>query len=155
MRWGIAAALAAALAASPWRGAAAQDGSLERTAGFERGFATSLYVFDACGDAVAGRLYRQALAERFNQCPFSAEARSRFGRRTRLQQAKARTAIQAMIDQGEGVPMRLEGMAATCREQRSSEGYQAVRAKLERYGQGNLAAAEVVAAPCDAAEVGP
>ena len=151
------AALAGPAAAQPPTAspAGSPTGSLERTDAFERGFATSFYVFDACGDALAGRAYRRALAERAAQCPFSEAARSRLARRDRLQQAKSQAAIQAMIERHEGLPVRLDGMSATCHEQRQSEAYQALRAKLDGYAQGRAPAAEVVTGACDAAEIGP
>jgi hypothetical protein len=47
---------------------------LERTDAFEVAYGMSFHI-DACGDATTGQLYRQALVEKFENCPFSAEAR--------------------------------------------------------------------------------
>src|SRR4051794_10728092 len=51
---------------------------LERTDAFDRAYAASFYEFDACGDGLAGRIYRNALVEKLKQCPFSAPAKQRF-----------------------------------------------------------------------------
>ena len=128
---------------------------LQRTEAFERGFATSLYVFDACGDPLAGRMFRRALAERVAQCPFSPEARARYARRTRLQQAKAREAMRSMVESRGGLPMRLDGMAHTCHAEQNSEAYQILRGKLQAFDAGRADAAAVVGSACDAEDVMP
>ena len=147
-----AAPLAALLLAA---GAPAAEPALEDVLAFERGFAVSLYQFDACGDALTGRLFRRALAERFAHCPFSAEARERFARRTRAEQAKARAMLQAMIEREGGLPLRLEGMAETCHARQASEPYRALRTRLEAYAEGALPAEAILPAACDAPDILP
>jgi hypothetical protein len=138
---------------------AAQSGPegpvLDRPDAFERAFAVSAYSFDACGDPLAGRMFRRALAEKFAHCPFSPEARSRFQQRTLAQQAKARDTMQSMIESHGGLPMRLDGMSKTCREQQASDDYKQFRSLLDQYAQGSLPAEAVIAAPCDAADLAP
>ncbi len=149
-------ALAGLLAASLAGPARSEVGPvLDRTDAFERGFAVSLYLFDACGDPLAGRMFRRALAERFAQCPFSPAARSRYQQRILVQQAKVRTALQSMIETRGGLPVQLDGMAMTCREQQASEDYKRVRVRLEQYAQQKLPAEAVIAAPCDASDITP
>ena len=140
-----------ALGAQPASGQA----PLQRTAAFERGFATSLYVFDACGDPLAGRMFRRALAKRIEQCPFSAEARARYARRTALQQAKARKAMRSMIERQGGLPMRLDGMNATCHAEQASADYQALRSKLQAFDEGRVDAAAIIGEACDAEQITP
>lgn len=129
--------------------------ALDRPEAFERAFATSAYTFDACGDPLAGRLFRRALAERFAHCPFTSEARSRFQQRTRSQQAKSRKMVEEMIETRGGLPMHLDGMSMTCHEQQADTGYRSFRERLDQYGRGDLPAEAVIAAPCDAPEITP
>lgn len=57
-------------------------------------------------------------------------------------------------DQG-GLPMRLEGMTRTCREQMDSPEYQEVRGRLDKFASGKAGPDVVFAQPCDAAEITP
>jgi hypothetical protein len=129
--------------------------ALSHPEAFERAFATSSYTFDACGDPLAGRLFRRALAERFAHCPFTIEAQSRFQQRTRIQQEKARRMIAEMVEAHGGLPMHLDGMAMTCHEQQASADYRRLRERLDQYAQGDLSAEAVIGAPCDAPEITP
>lgn len=122
---------------------------------FERGLALSFYRFDACGDPLAGRMFRRALADKFAHCAFSDAARSRYRDRARAQQARSQQLIQGMIESRGGLPNRLDGMSMTCREQQSAADYQAARARLQQYSAGEIGADAVIAAPCDAAELTP
>lgn len=135
--------------------APAEHPALERPEAFERGFAVSFYRFDACGDQLAGRMFRRSLAEKFAQCPFSPEARSRYQERTRAQQAKVQRTMQSMVESLGGLPMRLDGMSMTCHEQRSTSSYKQFRERLEQHSQGNLPADAIFAAPCDAPDIVP
>ncbi len=65
--------------------------------GVERA-ATSSCTLDACGDPLAGRVFRRALAERSARCPLAAEAQSRFQQRTRTQQERSRRMVAEMIE---------------------------------------------------------
>ena len=134
---------------------AADDRPLDDPTAFERSFAASLYQFDACGDGVAGRMYRRALAERFAACPFTPEARSRFQRRTRAEQAKVRRRMDALIEANGGLPQQLDGMAETCHAVQASDDYRRFRARLDQYVLGAIPADAVLPAACDAAEITP
>ena len=141
---------------SPAAAQSAPDGpALDHPEPFERAFATSAYTYDACGDPLAGRIFRRALVERFAHCPFTPEARSRFQQNTRGQLAKSRQMVQNMIDSNGGLPMRLEGMSMTCHEQQASDDYRQFRDRLDQYSQGGLPAEAVIAAPCDAPDIAP
>lgn len=151
----IRAALAGLVVWSLGGPASAEDHALDRPDAFERGFAVSFYVFDGCGDPLAGRMFRRALAERFAQCPFTPAARSRYQQRTRAQQAKVQTTMQGMIESLGGLPIRLDGMSMTCHEQQSTPGYQQLHDRLEQYSQGKLPAEAIVTAACNAADISP
>jgi hypothetical protein len=151
MRLLLSALVGMGLLVSPGRA----EGPLQQTNAFERAYGLSFYIFDACGDAVAGRIWRRALVERFGQCPFSAEAQARFKNRSTAQRIKAGKAIQSMIEARGGLPIRLEGMSQTCREQRDSAPYQTLRSRLEAYDDGAIASTALIAAPCDADTITP
>ena len=104
---------------------------------------------------MAGRLFRRALTERFAHCPFTAEARSRFQQRTRIQQAKSRRMVEELVEAHGGLPMHLDGMPMTCHEQQADSGYRTFRERLDQYAQGGLPAEAVIPAPCDAPEITP
>ena len=127
----------------------------DATDAFERAYATSFYAFDACGDGVAGRIYRQALVARLSQCPFTDTAKARFRERAALQRRKSSGAINAMIEQHGGVPNRLEGMTQTCNEHRAADAYRAVRSRLDQYAAGKATAEAVVPEPCEAETIRP
>jgi hypothetical protein len=136
-------------------GAAAQAPLLEDPAAFEHGFAVSLYQFDACGDPLAGRIFRRALAERFAQCPFSPAARSHYQQATRAEFARVRERMKQLIEENGGLPRELVGMSTTCHAQQASEAYRGFRALLERYQAGGVTAEAVIPAACDARDVRP
>jgi hypothetical protein len=135
--------------------AARAEGPPQDTTAFEQAYGLSFYVFDACGDGLAGRIWRRALVERFDQCQFSPEARAKFKRRSTAQRVKASKAIQGMIEEHGGLPIRLDGMSQTCREQQDSAPYQTLRSRLEAYDDGAMTSAALITAPCDAGTITP
>ncbi len=125
------------------------------TQAFDRAYATSFYTFDACGDALSGRWFRQAVTERVTSCQFSTEAKAAFRERSTLQRRKSGRVIAAMIDKQGGFPVQLTGMSMTCREQQALPEYQAARSRLEKYARGEAPAADVVSGACDAKTITP
>lgn len=134
---------------------AAKPAALESTAAFQNAYAASFYQFDACGDGVAGNIYRSALVARLKQCPFSAAAKQRFPAWAAAQRHKSSLAMSKLIEENGGLPIRLEGMTQTCREQRESSEYRAVRSRLDDFAAGRISPDAVVAQPCDASEIVP
>jgi len=134
---------------------AAKPTILERTDAFDRAYAASFYDFDACGDGIAGRIYRKALTEKLTQCPFSSDAKKRFQMRSAAQRRKSSQVMAKLIDDNGGLPVRLEGMTRTCREQIDSPEYRQVRGELDAYAAGKAGPDAVVAQPCDAPEITP
>jgi hypothetical protein len=131
------------------------DAALDRTDAFEQAYGASFFEFDACGDGLSGRLYRQALTDRLMHCPFTDAAKARFRTRAAMQRRKSGEIIRELIEQTGGMPVRLEGMTRTCREQMDSPEYQAVRARLDAYSAGAAGRDDVVPTPCDAARITP
>lgn len=128
---------------------------LERADAFEHACAASFYQVDTCGDGITGRAFRSVLVARLEQCPFSNAAKVRFFIRATAQPRKSRQAIGKLIEANGGLTIRLAGMQRTCRAQRESAECQEVRSRLEAFSAGRLKVDAVVAAPCDAAEIGP
>jgi hypothetical protein len=129
--------------------------ALDRTDAFEQAYGASFFEFDACGDGLSGRLYRQALTDRLMHCPFTAAAKARFRTRAAMQRRKSGEIIRELIEQTGGMPVRLEGMTRTCREQMDSPEYQAVRSRLDAYSTGAASRDDVVPSPCDADRIAP
>jgi hypothetical protein len=128
---------------------------LQRTDAFRSAYAASFYEFDACGDGFAGRIYRNALTQKLDRCPFTAEAKQRFRAWAPAQRRKASEAITNLIEKTGGLPVRLDGMTQTCHAQMASAEYRTVRRRLEDFYVGKIGADAVVAQPCDAAEIAP
>lgn len=135
--------------------AAADQATAPPTQAFDQAYAASFYQFDACGDGVAGRIYRTALSEKLKQCPFSADEKKRFAARSAQQRRKSSATMAKLIEDNGGLPMRLPGMTRSCHEQIDSQEYQAVRARLDSFSAGKAGPDSVVPQPCDAAEIAP
>jgi hypothetical protein len=133
----------------------ADEAGAGSTAAFDKAYAASFYQFDACGDGIAGRIYRNALAAKLKQCPFSAEAKARFQVRSAAQRRKSSQVMAKLIEDNGGLPVRLDGMTRTCREQMDSPEYRTVRSRLDDYTAGKAGPDTVVPQPCDAAEITP
>lgn len=134
---------------------AADPGQLDRIAPFEQAYAASFYTFDGCGDGVAGLIYRRALLARFAQCPFAAAARDRFRQHIALQRRKSGELIRQQIQDHGGVPLRLQGMPMTCREQQASATYRSFRDRLEHFAAGTATPESVIPEPCEAGAISP
>jgi hypothetical protein len=136
-------------------GASAESAALDNPSAFEQAYGASFFDFDACGDGLSGRIYREVLVEKLVHCPFTDEAKARFRTRSAVQRRKSGEIIRALIERTGGMPVRLEGMTRTCREQMDSPEYQAVRSRLEAYSAGAASRDDVMPWPCDASEITP
>jgi hypothetical protein len=123
---------------------------------FENAYVVSFYGFDACGDQLAGRIFRKALTERVMNCPFSDEAKAKFQKWSVLQRRKASQEIAKLVEaNGGGLPVKLDGMSNTCHEQRTSPEYTALHDKIDRYDEGLLPANGLIPEGCDATSISP
>jgi hypothetical protein len=129
--------------------------TLENIQAFERAYATSYYMFDACADTKHGRIFRQALVDRFKQCSFTPAAKESFRVRTAMLREKLGAKIFAMIEANGGLLVQVEGMPLTCREQKAVPEYVALTATLEKYTAGQASAQDVLPTPCDADTITP
>ncbi len=145
----------AAMPNTSWSAQTDEAAVLERTDAFEKAYGASFYEFDACGDGIAGRIYRSALADKLKHCPFSESAKQRFQLKATAQRGKSSEAIAKLIEDHGGLPMRLEGMTRSCREQFDSPEYRQVRSRLDDFSARKLGSDAVVTQPCDTAEINP
>lgn len=122
----------------------------DSTTAFEQAYATSLFVFDACGDGDHGVIFRRALAERMAQCAISPAALQRFQLRAALllQNEKDRT-NKVILERG-GYPDRIEGMSGTCHEHQTAPGYMQLRDKLNKYSEGLATFDAIIPGDCEA-----
>lgn len=127
----------------------------DATRAFETAYAASFYEFDACGDGLSGRTYRRALSDKVAHCPFPADVKQRFIQRAAAQRQKSAKALARLIEDNGGLPVRLDGMTRTCREQSETAEYQAIRARLDAFSAGKLGVDGVVPEACDATGVSP
>ena len=145
----------AGIAALLWCSSAKADPALSNTAAFEQADAASFYNLDACGDSLDGRTFRRALLEKFLDCPFNAEARTRFARWSQAEQRHSRELMAKVVDANGGLPERLPGMTQTCHEQLSSPAVTQLRSTLQKYAAGEITATAVLPAACDASSIEP
>jgi len=134
---------------------AAAQTTLDRPDAFEHAYALSLYQFDACGDPMAGQLYRRALAARFAQCPFSPDARGRYTQQTQAHLARTRQWMEDMVERDGGLPVQLKGMTTTCHALQASGPYVEFRGLLDAFNAGTLTADAIIPAACDAPDLAP
>ena len=125
------------------------------TRAFEQAFATSLFVFDACGDEDHGVIFRKALAEKMAQCAISQTALQRFRQRTAVLLKNERDRINKIIAERGGMPDRIEGMTVTCHEHQSSPSYVRLRDTLNAYSEGLANFDAIIPDECDAAAFTP
>ncbi len=125
------------------------------TNAFEQAFATSLYVFDACGDGAAGQMFRRALAAKMQQCSIPDDAMKHYRLRTAYLLQKERERMDKIIEERGSVPNRVEGMAVTCHENRTSPAYVQMRDKLNAYSEGRAKPDAILPGDCDAASFTP
>lgn len=143
----LAATLAALLIST---GAAAEKPkALTDTGTFRAAYGSSFYGFDICGDAATGQLYRKALAEKVEHCPFTADAKAGF-QQWRVDADRHVTAdIQRYIAEHDKLPERLDQKKTNCRTERETPAYQKTIALLAQYAKGEVGFDAVVPDACD------
>ena len=123
--------------------AAAQD--REATESFRNSFSMSFYAFDWCGDNAIGALYRRAIRDKLDRCPFSAAAKERFHAWSDDEAKQADQAIRSYLADHSGkLPERVEGMKVSCAESLQSGDAVKFRRTLERYGKGEASVDSVI-----------
>jgi hypothetical protein len=124
---------------------------LTDTSRFKAAFQGSFYGFDVCGDSANGKLYRKALIEKVQNCPFTKEAKSDFGGWAASAEPKGAEEIRRYIAEHDKLPPRLDRRKLNCIAQQQNDAFKQVLAALSKFAAGEARADDVVPDPCDAA----
>jgi hypothetical protein len=146
-RYSIAALALAMLIAGP--ALAEKPAPLRDSSAFRAAYGMSYYGFDVCGDAENGQLYRKALAEKVDHCPFTAGAKADFKQWSVAADAKGSTDVQRYIAEHDKLPESLDQKKTQCRKEQATPAYQKTVALLARYAKGEVKFDAVVPDPCD------
>ena len=125
--------------------------TLTDTGRFRAAFQGSFYGFDVCGDAANGKLYRKALIDRVELCPFSKDAKADFSQWAEGAETKGSADIQRYIAEHDKLPPRLDRRKTACLAEQQNTAYQQALAMLAKYAAGRVKADAVVPDACDAA----
>jgi hypothetical protein len=142
----VAIALAALLAANALAGtpAAPAEGDAFRLA-----YRMSYYGFDVCGDSADGQLYRKAMIEKFDHCPFTPAAKTDFKQWSATTDAKSAAEVQRYIAEHDKLPASLDEKKMQCRQEQATPAYQKTVALLAQYAKGEVKFDAVVPDACD------
>lgn len=111
----------------------------------------SFFDYDACGDAEAGQIFRRALIEKLERCPFSPQAMNDFQKwRIETLERMATELWQAQHKGTElhGPPELSDGTVSSCAEYREIPRHQSKRLSLLRYDRGEIDVDEVIGEEC-------
>jgi hypothetical protein len=124
---------------------------------YEIAYGMSFHDFDACGDSEAGRIFRRAVVEKLELCPFSPEAMAKF------QEWRIGTLEGLLSDLWEAVSQgikpagppelsvgqtNLDGTLMTCADYRSTPRYLKRRLDLLRYSRSELSVDQLLGEEC-------
>ena len=119
------------------------------TTTFRAALSASFYGFDICGDAGNGGLYRKALLQKVEHCPFTPEAKAEFRRWSATTEIQARADIQRYIAEHDKLPERLDPKKLNCRREHESPAYQKTIVLLGQCAEGAVGFEAVVPDNCD------
>jgi hypothetical protein len=129
--------------------------ALTNTEAFQGAFAQSFKAFDGCGDPANGALYRKALTEKVESCPFTPDAKAAFRQWTQTETPKATADLQRYVAEHDKLPPSLDAMKVRCTAQQRTPVYQATLALMGRYAKGEVKFDAVVPDRCDIKAGGP
>jgi hypothetical protein len=124
--------------------------ALTDTGTFRAAFSAAFYGFDICGDAADGAIYRKALIEKVDHCPFTPDAKASFRQWSADTGKRATADIQRYIAEHDKLPERLDPKKLNCRKERETPAYQETITLLARYAKGEVGFDAVVPDACDA-----
>jgi hypothetical protein len=136
-------------------GSAYAANTLTDTARFRTAFQGSFYGFDVCGDAANGRLYRKALIDRVEHCPFTKDAKADFSQWAATAESQGSVDVQRYLAEHDKLPPRLDRRKTACIAEQQNAAYQQALAMLSKYAAGQTKADAVVPDACDAANPPP
>jgi hypothetical protein len=116
---------------------------------FRAAYGASYFGFDLCGDAANGALYRKALAEKVEHCPFAPEAKASFRQWAAATDAKSPAEVQRYIAEHDRLPEGLDEKRVACRNEKETPAYQQTVVLLARYAKGEVKYDAVVPDACD------
>ncbi|MDC6700791.1 hypothetical protein, partial [Leclercia adecarboxylata] len=107
---------------------------LANTDGFELAYGVSL-VLDRCGQGRLANIYRRALLDKFDQCPFTPEAKTKFY--SWVKEAKEHGKLSDTFGGG------------SCKRLLETEESREVKTLLERYNRGEVKAGTIFGESCN------
>jgi hypothetical protein len=123
--------------------------ALTDTATFQSAYSLSYFGFDLCGDPKNGALYRKALTEKVEYCPFTIAAKARFKQWSAAADPKGVADVNRYIAEHDRLPESLDQKKMNCRKERESPAYAQTIALLAQYASGAAKFDAVVPDPCD------
>jgi hypothetical protein len=130
--------------------AASAADKLTDTSRFKAAFQGSFYGFDVCGDSANGKLYRKALIDKVQHCPFTKDAKSDFGDWAAGAESKGADDIRRYIAEHDKLPPRLDRRKSNCIAEQQNDAYKQTLVALSKYAAGEAKADDVVPDACDA-----
>jgi len=118
------------------------------TSRFKAAFQGSFYGFDVCGDSANGKLYRKALVDKVQHCPFTKDAKSDFADWAAGAEAKGTDEIRRYIAEHDKLPPRLDRRKQGCIAEQQNDAYKQTLAELAKYASGAAKAEAVVPDAC-------
>lgn len=106
----------------------------------EAAYGMSFHMFDACDDAEAGQIFRQAILEKLKSCPYAPQTRQQFHDWL----AENKDGLAVVQSSHLPPPPAILGMMAddpsvtTCKQYRETSAYQQHRNFLLRYSRGEV-----------------
>jgi hypothetical protein len=123
--------------------------ALTETNVFRTAYGLSYFGFDLCGDTANGALYRKALAEKIEHCPFAPEAKAGFRQWAASADAKGADQVSRYIAEHDKLPESLDAKRKNCRTEKDTPAYQKTIALLTQYARGEVKYDAVVPDACD------
>jgi hypothetical protein len=118
-------------------------------AAFRAAFQASFRAFDGCGETVDGQLYRKALVEKVQNCPFTPDIKSAFRQWSDGAAAQGAADLRRYVAEHDKLPESLDRMKVQCRAEQKTPAYQKTVTALARYAKGAARFDEVTPEPCD------
>ncbi len=125
------------------------DPTLTNTEAFRDAFGQSFQAFDGCSDAASGALYRKALTEKVESCPFTPDAKAAFRAWAESEIPKADADLRRYTAEHDKLPPGLDGRKVRCKALQQTPAYQTTLALLGRYAKGEAKFEAVVPDRCD------
>ncbi len=116
---------------------------------FRAAYGLSFFGFDVCGDTADGALYRKALIEKVDHCPFTPAAKGDFKQWSAATDVKTTADVKRYIAEHDKLPESLDEKKVNCRKEQASPTYAKTIALLAGYAKGEVKYDAVVPDACD------